>query len=245
MNRVVIAGLGLIGGSLGMALRRRGWRVAYVDPAVSLEAARAANAADEALDTISGDFAVIATPVDAAKRIVTDAGAALMTTTCSVMTPFRGKNIVAGHPFAGSEKSGLASARADLFEGKPWFVDREERRVREVIEATGARQIVIDVAEHDDAVALTSHLPQAISTALASLIEQNKVDPIFVGDGLRTLLRLAASSDEVWRPVLEENRQAIARAREQLIKILEALDKEDFQRARRFMKAMSSEPPER
>lgn len=245
VNRVVIAGLGLIGGSLGMALRRRGWSVAYVDPFVSLEDARAANAAEERLDNVSGDFVVLATPVDAAMRIARTSDAALLTTTCSVLKPFRDPRVVAGHPLAGSEKSGLAAARHDLFEGKTWFVDRDDRRVREMIGATGARQVIVDPDEHDDAAALTSHLPQAISTALASLIERKRIDPMFIGTGLRTLLRLAGSSHTVWGPVLEENRDAIERARDELISILENLDGEDFERAQRLMRAMSSEPPAR
>ena len=245
MNRVVIAGLGLIGGSLGIALRRRGWNVAYVDPHVALEDARAANAADERLANPAGDFLVIATPVDAAVRIANSSDAALITTTCSVMKPFRSLRAVAGHPLAGSEKNGLAAARHDLFEGKTWFVDREDRRVREMIEASGARQVVVDPQEHDDAVALTSHLPQAISTALASLIEEKKIDPMFFGTGLRTLLRLAGSAHEVWGPVLRENSDAIQRARSEIIATLEKLSADDFERAQRLMKAMSSEPPAR
>lgn len=245
MNRVVIAGLGLIGGSLGMALRRRGWSVAYIDPSVSLEDAQAANAGEERLDSVRGDFVVLATPVDVAMRIAATSDAALLTTTCSVLKPFRDSRVVAGHPLAGSEKSGLAAARHDLFEGKIWFVDRDDRRVHEMIEATGARQVIVDPDEHDDAVAITSHLPQAISTALASIIERKKIDPMFIGTGLRTLLRLAGSSHTVWGPVLEENREAIELARDELISILENLDGEDFERAQRLMKALSSEPPAR
>lgn len=225
-----------------MVLRHRGWSVAFVDPSVSLEAARAANAADERLDRVSGDFVVLATPVDAAMRIAKTSDAALLTTTCSVLKPFRDSRVVAGHPLAGLEKSGLAAARHDLFEGKTWFVDRDDRRVREMVDAAGARQVIVDPDEHDDAVALTSHLPQAISTALASLIEQKKIDPMFIGTGLRTLLRLASSSHSVWGPVLEENLDAIERARDELIAILENLDGEDFERAQRLMKAMSSGP---
>ena len=235
----------MIGGSLGIALRRRGWSVSYVDPHVTLDDARAAGAADERLEKPNGDFIVVATPVDAAVRIASTSDAALITTTCSVMKPFRNLRAVAGHPLAGSEKSGLSAARHDLFEGKTWFVDREDRRVREMIEAAGAHAVVVDPDEHDDAVALTSHLPQAISTALAALIEEKKIDPMFFGSGLRTLLRLAGSSHEVWGSVLRENSASIARARDELLAVLKDLDRDDFERAQRLMKAMSSEPPAR
>ncbi len=228
-----------------MALKRRGWHVAYVDPHVPLDAALSSIAADERHDEVSGDFVVIATPLDVAMKLASSSNAALLTTTCSVMKPFHKSRAVAGHPLAGSEKNGLAAARHDLFEGKTWFVDRDDRRVREMIEATGASQMIVDPDEHDDAVALTSHLPQAVSTALASLIEQKKIDPSFFGSGLRTLLRLAGSSHDVWGPVLVENWDAIERARDELIEILENLTREDFENAQRLMKAMSAEPPAR
>lgn len=233
---VVIAGLGLIGGSLGMALKRRGWRVSFVDPAVSLEEARRAGAANEKLGVAQGELVVLATPVDVALTMKVTAD--LVTTTCSVMAPFRKKNVVAGHPFAGSEKSGLAAARADLFTGRPWFISRQEPAILKMIDDAGANAVVIDAAEHDRLLALTSHLPQVISTALASLIEQKAIDPVFLGTGLRTLLRLAGSSQEIWQPVIEANRQNIAEATEELIRVMRELGADDFDRARRAFAAL-------
>lgn len=240
VRSATIVGLGLIGGSLGMALRRAGWRVSYVDPAVPVERARAAGAADERLDEVAEEeLLVLATPVDAAIAALTRSRAALVTSTCSVMQPLRAaahaRNFVAGHPFAGSEQSGLDAADTDLFAGRPWFVDRDEPLVRAMIEATGAPQIVVDAAEHDAAVALTSHLPQMLSTALASLIEQKQIDPMYLGSGLRTLLRLAGSSYEVWGPVLEANAANVRRALDELDEKVEQLDEKDFDRARRFV----------
>jgi len=164
-----------------------------------------------------------------------------VTTTCSVMSPFT--NYVAGHPFAGSEKNGLAHARPDLFEGHPWFVAREDDDVRAIIEACGARPVVADPAEHDAAMALTSHLPQVLSTALASLVAQKRVDPIFIGAGLKTFLRLALSSYEVWGSVLDANARNIGEAEKDLLRVINSMTGADFDRARRFM-AKSGEPPE-
>lgn len=241
-NSVTIAGLGLIGGSIGMALKRQPWFVKYVDPNVDLERARAAGAADERIESPEGDLLVIATPVDVALRLTTNAR--IVTTTCSVMQPFVKDKSVAGHPFAGSEKSGLAAARADLFEGKPWFVHRDDDDVRALIEATGAHQVVVDPREHDEAMALTSHLPQIISTALASLIEQKRIDPMFIGSGVRSLLRLAGSSYEVWGSVLEANAKNIGAAEKELLRVINSMTGADFDRARRFM-TKSGEPPAR
>jgi len=241
-NSVTIAGLGLIGGSIGMALRPRAWFVKYVDPHIDLEQARAAGAADERIEHPEGDLLVIATPVDVALDLNTNAR--LVTTTCSVMQPFVRDGYVAGHPFAGSEKSGLAAARAGLFEGKPWFVDRDDDQVRALIEATGAHQVVVDPGEHDAAMALTSHLPQIISTALASLIEQKRIDPMFIGGGARTLLRLAGSSYDVWGSVLEANARNIGAAEKELLRVIDSITSADFDRAQRFM-TKSGEPPAR
>ena len=216
-----------------MALRRRGWQVAFSDPHVDLAHAKGRGAADEKVDGPSGDLVLIATAVDVAKRL--EVKARVTTTTCSVMAPFEKTGWVAGHPFAGSEKNGLDSARHDLFEGHVWFVTRDDPEVRELIESTGARQVVVNAAEHDRALAFTSHLPQVISTAMASLIEQKKIDPMFIGTGLRTILRLAASSYEVWGSVLDANARNIGEAERELLRVMNAMTSEDFNRARRFM----------
>lgn len=233
---VTIAGLGLIGGSIGAALRRQTWFVRYVDPNVDLEHARASGAADERGEEVEGDIIIIATPVDVAMKL-TPKGR-LVTTTCSVMRPFT--DYVAGHPFAGSEQNGLGAARGDLFAGRPWFVSRDDDEVRAIIEATGARPVVVDPAEHDAAMALTSHLPQVLSTALASLVEQKRIDPIFLGSGLRTFLRLASSSYDVWGSVLDVNARNIGQAERELMRVINSMTRADFDRARKFMEKTSS-----
>ena len=225
-----------------MALRRRGFEVAFSDPHVELDHAKARGAADEKVDSATGDIVIIATAVDVAKHLKVKAR--LTTTTCSVMRPFAQSGWVAGHPFAGSEKNGLDNARDDLFAGHSWFVDRDEPEVRDIVEATGASQIVVDPAEHDRAMAFTSHLPQVISTALASLIEQKRIDPVFIGSGIRTLLRLAASTYEVWGSVLDANARNIGEAERELLRVMNAMTSEDFNRARRFM-AKYAGPPAR
>ncbi len=240
---VTIVGLGLIGGSIGMALRRNTWFVRYADPLVDLHQAHESDAADERVEHPEGDIVIIATPVDVALKL--EPKARLVTTTCSVMASF--PQFIAGHPFAGSERNGLANARADLFEGHPWFIAREDKEVRAIIEACGAVPTVCDPAEHDAAMALTSHLPQILSTALASLVEQKRIDPIFVGSGLRTLLRLAASSYEVWGSVLDANARNIAHAEKELLRVINSMTGADFDRARRFMAKYvePAEPPAR
>ncbi len=208
-RRALIAGLGLIGGSIGMALRRGGWRVAFLDSDRGLEPGQAADERVESLDEAS-DVVILATPVDVAVTLLASTHAPLITSVCSVMAPLRAigdDRFVAGHPLAGSQEHGLAAARADLFTGATWFIDRDNAVVREVIAACGANAELVEAAEHDRAIALTSQLPQILSTALAAYLQERNADLRFAGPGLRTFLRLAGSEASVWAPVIEANRE--------------------------------------
>ncbi|HYK03448.1 MAG TPA: prephenate dehydrogenase/arogenate dehydrogenase family protein [Thermoanaerobaculia bacterium] len=215
MNTILIAGLGLIGGSAGMALRRAGWRVRFLDPHVSLEDAQRAGSADERVETFTGDLILLATPVDVAvDQLRTLDTTAVVTSACSVMRALREVargTFIAGHPLAGSQERGLGAATADLFEGKPWFVDGDHPLVDELVRDCGAMRERVTAEEHDAGVALTSHLPQVLSTALAAYLHECGEDALrFAGGGLRTFLRLAGSDASVWAPVLEANRDNLA-----------------------------------
>jgi prephenate dehydrogenase len=208
-RRALIAGLGLIGGSIGLALRRRGWHVAFFDCDTDLGAGEAADERVGSLDA-EADVVILATPVDAAVALLASAHAPRITSVCSVMSPLRAvadDRFIAGHPLAGSASRGIAAARADLFEGATWFIDRDDATIREVIAACGANAEVVDAAEHDRAMALTSHLPQILSTALAAYLADQQIDLRFAGPGLRTFLRLAGSDAAVWTPIIDANRE--------------------------------------
>lgn len=252
---VLIVGLGLIGGSAGMALRRRGWRVSYLDPHVSLEDATRAHAADERLERIDtrvgeADVVLLATPVDAAVALLqTLETSAVVTSTCSVMRALRAAartTFVAGHPMAGSQESGLAAARVDLFEGKPWFVDAEDARVDTLVGDCGAVLERVDASEHDAAVALTSHLPQVLSTALAAYLHGRDDLLRYSGGGLRTFLRLAGSDPDVWAPVLAANRDQLAPHAEAIAalvrQIIEGDPRDAFDKARAVWRALEAPP---
>jgi len=237
--RALIAGLGLIGGSIGMALRARGWRIAYLDPNVELKDAQRVKAADERVESIdtASDIFILATPVDVAIKLLGTGHKALGTSVCSVMQPFKAPNFVAGHPLAGSQEHGLAAARADLFRDQLWFLERHDELVDRIVRDCGARMEIVDPEEHDAAVALTSHLPQLLSTALAAYLEQQNIDPRFAGSGLRTFLRLAASDASVWMPVFEANRENITRhaaAVEEIAGEILRGDAQAFERAQRL-----------
>ena len=242
-----VVGLGLVGGSIGMALRRRGWSVSYDDPAVTEEEARARGAADHARNA-GADVVILATPVDAALRILEHEPRAggVTTSVCSVLAPLARAaaahgRFVAGHPMAGSQEHGLAAARADLFQQAKWFVDRHDPIVAAVIGDCGAIEEVVEPREHDEAMAVVSHLPQVLSTALAAHLDERVLR--FAGPGLRTFLRLAGSEASVWRPILDANRDGIgphAGAVAELVQRIIDGDEEAFARARRLFEQLSS-----
>jgi prephenate dehydrogenase len=246
MRTALVAGLGLIGGAVGMALRRRGWRVAYLDPNVSLDEAQRAGAADVRAESLAGDVVVLATPVDVAVELL-NAGRAearpAFTSVCSVMSPLREvghHDFVAGHPMAGWHEGGLANAHHVKLDGARWFLDAEHPLVDELVRDCGATPIAVDAREHDAAVALTSHLPQVLSTALfAHLSEQNLGD--FAGEGLRSF-RLAASDGGMWHSVLAANREHLAPHAEAIAELVRAIiegrDADAFARARRLWQSL-------
>ena len=233
-----------------MAVRRRGWRVLYLDPYVSPDDARRAAAADERVESFAADADVVllATPVDVAvEQLRTLQTRSIVTSACSVMRALREVAtvpFVAGHPLAGSHERGLGAARADLFEGKRWFVDGDHDAVDALIADCGAQRERVEAAEHDAALALTSHIPQILSTALAAYLNERGDDQAlrFAGSGLRTFLRLAGSDASVWAPILDANRDNIAPHAEAIAqivrRIIEGEGAEFFTSAQRLSKRL-------
>lgn len=283
MPRILIIGLGLMGGSAGIALRKAGWHVAYVDARVPLADAIAKEAADEKIDAVRDEEVVLlATHVDGAiaelrsrasrqsavgssdrdqivrlqdsstadRERVEDARTAdcptipnVITSLCSVMAPLRAvapPNFVAGHPMAGSHESGLAAARGDLYVGKKWFVDAHDERVAQLVRDCGGVLQQVDAETHDRAVALTSHLPQLLSTALAAHLHEHDVLD-FAGSGLRDFLRLAGSGAEMWGPIVDANREQIvphADAVAELVRDMLRGDRDAFAKAQRVWRKL-------
>jgi prephenate dehydrogenase len=236
MRTALVAGLGLIGGAVGMALRRAGWRVAYLDPNVSLDEAQRAGAAD--VRGGDADITVIATPVDVARELVFEG---LVTTVCSVMSPFAEReNWVAGHPMAGWHEGGLANAHHVRLDGARWFLGARHPLVEELVRDCGATPVIVNPHEHDAAMALVSHLPQVLSTALFAYLSDKNVEA-FAGPGLRSF-RLAGSDCDVWRPLLDANRHNLAPHADAIAELVRAIidgrDADAFARARRLWQSL-------
>jgi prephenate dehydrogenase len=121
------------------------------------------------------------------------------------------------HPMAGREVGGAQSARADLFQARPWILDsvgvdpQLHLAGLEVISLLGAIAIEMDSKSHDDAVALVSHLPQLVASLLASQLEgADKSWLDLAGAGLRDTIRIAGSNPDLWKEIVGANSSAIA-----------------------------------
>jgi prephenate dehydrogenase len=224
---VGILGVGLIGGSIGSRARRNGARVIGTDcnPA-ALDTAHAAGVLDAAVAPqelfACSDIVVIATHLDATlgelRRLSGEPASrpALVIDVASVKSPVVKaatdvRNFVATHPMAGSERSGVAAARADLFEDAPWAYvparnDALDTRARDFIASCGGVPIAMDADEHDRIVALTSHAPQAFASCYAAALrETDSRATQFCGPVARELLRIAGMNSAMWRDIFAAN----------------------------------------
>lgn len=239
MRTIAIAGVGLIGGSFGLAMRAAGFagRILGVSSPGTIEKAKARGAIDRgvALDEAAADadLILLAQPVSmileviprlaGTRALVTDVGST-KARICQVGVAALGDRFLGGHPMAGSEARGIEAASPDLFRGRTWiFTGPPPDEVHTLVAQTGATVTVLSPAEHDRLVALSSHLPQILSTALAATLSGTGAERT-AGPGLASMTRLALSSFDLWRDILATNPQFIHEAIEDYIKVLKAID---------------------
>jgi prephenate dehydrogenase len=251
-ERLVVIGLGLLGGSVALAARERGLArgVVGVDPALGSAGPIPLLSLAEALR--GADAVVLAVPMEAVEdvlremaRLVSDG--AVVTDTVSVKVPVADavrrllpspERCVGAHPMAGGDAGGFARAHADLFEGMPCLLALEGREPTEVVDridrfwqGLGAFTVRTTPAQHDAAVAVLSHAPHAIAFAFARALSDRGEILRLAGRGLRDFIRIARSSPELWAEILLRNRQKVAeelaRFEKNLGGILEALGRED------------------
>jgi prephenate dehydrogenase len=238
-TRVSIVGLGVIGGSMARALRQRlsqlelvgidraevvrGAPRSLVDECIiemDLEAVQRAFA--------TSDLVFLAAPIHAIRRwltpalahaaLVTDCGSTKRELARAAQALPSGARFVPGHPMAGI---GAGAARgavtADLFEGWPWLLcpegvdPRALEAVERLVALVGARPVHLAAAQHDWAVALTSHAPRLIASVLTALVEREGAF-IAAGPAFERLMRGAGGGPEMWRDVLQTNADQVARA---------------------------------
>ncbi|MCE7483452.1 MULTISPECIES: prephenate dehydrogenase [Microbacterium] len=231
LGTVRIVGAGLLGASIGLALRAKGIDVVLSDTspaqlrlAIDYGAGRAAQGDDApALIVVSVPPDVTADVVAAELDRFPDA---VVTDVASVkLEPFRAlkergidvTRYIGSHPLAGRERGGAISARADLFIGRPWVVCRDEQTrpadlalVEALALDVGAMPLEMTPEEHDSSVALTSHVPQVVASLLAGRFATADEGALrLAGQGVRDTTRIAASAPELWVQILGANAQPV------------------------------------
>lgn len=256
-QKVTIFGVGLIGGSLSLALKRAfpEIRVAGVDKPDVLERARRLKIID-AGGAQHADLVILATPVgeilklldqfSSNQTVVIDVGSTKVTICRKaerLAVPFLG-----GHPMAGLEHSGPEAASVDLFREAPFFLcpvkstpDGSLERWQEITKAIGAIPHVISPEDHDRLVAQISHLPQIISTLLA---DQTAAHKELAGPGLRSMTRLAGSPFHIWRDIFKTSSflpRELQSFIERLQRILDSMEGGNFDEIEHLFKRGGSE----
>jgi prephenate dehydrogenase len=227
-RRAVVVGTGLIGSSIGLALRAQGWHVTGRDSqSARIAAALDLGAIDVAGDDDAAELTFVATPVqvvadEVARALATTRG--LVTDVGSVKAPMlplmADPRYVGGHPMAGSEQDGPGGARADLFVGATWVLtpvpgtdDDAFAAVRAVVSSFGAEVVALPPAAHDQMVAVVSHVPHLAAATLMALAdgraEQHRALLRLAAGGFRDMTRVASGHPAIWPDICAENRDAI------------------------------------
>ena len=250
---VRIVGAGLLGTSVGLALRALGVDVVIEDSspaneklAIDYGAGRAASAED------SPNLIVVCVPPDVTGKVVAAELAAnphavvtdVASVKASVLADLRARGVdlsryVGSHPMAGRERGGAISGRADLFVSRPWVISASSSNSAASVQLVenlaldlGAAPVRVPAEDHDRAVALVSHVPQLVSSLLAArLVEAEAGDVALAGQGLRDTTRIAASDPKLWMQILGANSAPIARVLHELAddlsKVVVAMDDVD------------------
>jgi prephenate dehydrogenase len=224
-------GVGLIGGSVGLAARNAGWDVIGVDRSEILEEAVTSGAVDRPStlkEARGADLVVLAAPISKVTGLVAELSPtnALVTDVASTKTAVvreaerQGLRFVGGHPMAGSQLSGVENARADLFKGARYFLtptgETNPDAYREVagfVRSLGAVPTAVDPEKHDLLMAALSHLPHLMAAALLKVASDISPEALsFAGPSFRDLTRVGASNPSLWSDILAENAPALGEA---------------------------------
>jgi prephenate dehydrogenase len=237
--RLAVVGVGLIGGSVGLAARERlGAQVRGWDPgdgvlAAALERGALTEVSGSPAEALEGaEAAFVAAPVGdlpAAVRevlavagedcVVTDVGSTKRSVVAAVDDP----RFIGGHPLAGAETAGVAHARADLFEGATWYLTPTARtggmlydRLHRLLRDLGARPAALDAETHDALLATVSHLPHVLANVLVAraarvLSDEGERLPA-TGPSFRDATRVAGANTAIWRDIYLANADALVDA---------------------------------
>ena len=245
-RRALVVGTGLIGGSIALGLRTRGWYVSGVDS----DGERARKALEQGvIDAIDDDrvaeVVFVATPAAAvagvARRILADDGRrsdAVVTDVSGVKTAIVDEadhpRFIGGHPMAGSEQIGLHGADPDLFEGAVWVLTPTAAtdlasfdRLKGVVMSLGADILVLSPDDHDRLVAVVSHVPHLVAATLMNAASEGAEHDgallRLAAGGFRDMTRVAAGQPSIWPDICADNSGAIVDALDALVNELGAM----------------------
>jgi len=245
-KNIAIAGVGLIGGSIGLGLKKyaRGTSITGIGRNITrLKQAKALGVIDKISlnpkDAVKDqDLIILAQPVAIIKKtlaeiskflkkgqVVIDVGGTkegIIKEACKKLPA--GVHFIGTHPLAGSEKMGVKAASADLFLRTKCVIIRGRdkgtfKKVSRIFKILGSETIIMNAQEHDELIALISHLPHLVAQALVGTVAGNSKALKLASSGFRDTTRIAQSSSEMWRDIFIENRQNI-------LKILTIYEKE-------------------
>jgi len=249
-GHLLVVGAGLIGTSLGLAVRRAGGTVHLHDrdpERLALAASLGAGepCADSEVTAGCGrfDVAVAAVPPAHVAMVCVDllrsGVATVVSHVCSVQAKTEREvetniadlgNFVGGHPVAGRETTGPAGADAGLFQGRPWAICPPAGADREAVDAlvtlvraTGAVPVELSARAHDDLLALVSHVPQLVASALAAALTDHPEAAALAGPGFRDTTRLADSPAPMWGEIVSANAPAVRAALDAVAAQLDAV----------------------
>lgn len=236
LRRANVLGLGLIGGSLALALAKNGFSISGTDA----NEATAQLALERGIISTIGidpeaEISFVATPVSSipaqvalalqkTRGIVTDVGGVK----ASVVDVIKDGRFIGGHPMAGSELAGLDGADESLFEGAVWVLtpstdsaDETFEKLAKIIRLLGAEIVVLDAQRHDRLVAVVSHLPHLTAATLMGLAHVTAEEHVAVlrlaAGGFRDMTRVASGQPQIWLDICRENRDAILDALDGMI----------------------------
>ena len=238
--RALVVGTGLIGGSIALSLRRRGWHVAGLDhDDERLAEALRIGALDEAGDDLDAEIVFVATPAAAVAGVVGRILATPGRREDAVVTDVSGvksaivaaadhPRFIGGHPMAGSEQVGLQGAAPDLFEGAVWVLTPTSAtdldaftRLQGVVAELDADVLVLTAEDHDRLVAVVSHVPHLVAATLMNAAtvgaEQDRALLRLAAGGFRDMTRVAAGHPGIWPDICSENAGPIVAALEALV----------------------------
>jgi prephenate dehydrogenase len=250
MKQIAIFGFGLVGASIAAAVREAtpAVEVVAIDLASVLAAPAVLALAHQRVQsndrdgvravTATADLCILAAPVAVIQselpavlevgRVVTDCGSTKRSICAAASVLPRARRFVPGHPMAGGPEGGAARARAELFRGQSWLLCPENSDpdalacVEELVKLVGANAVHMSLADHDRAVAYTSHVPQLVASALAVLASEAHATAA-AGPAYRATTRSAGGGEAMWRDIFEANADHISAVLGQLAAELEAV----------------------